>query len=52
MPRKKKETPNRKDNLYEVKVTIGKNFTVRLSESLFTALSAKKTQGKKQISTK
>ena len=25
MPRKKKEAPNRKDNLYEVKVTVGKN---------------------------
>ena len=35
MPRKKKETPNRKDNLYEVKVTIGKNFDGTLIRKSF-----------------
>ena len=35
MPRKKKEAPNRKDNLYEVKVTIGKNFDGTLIRKSF-----------------
>lgn len=35
MARKKKEVPNRKDNLYEVKVTVGKNFDGTLIRKSF-----------------
>lgn len=40
MPRKKKEAPNRKDNLYEVKVTVGKKIDgTPIRKSFYSSIS-------------
>ena len=43
MPRPKKESPNRKDGRYEVKITIGRTLQGKLIRKSFYSDSAKRT---------